>query len=866
MSKIQNIDSALEQFGLKQFRTGQREVISNVLQGHDCLCVMPTGGGKSLCYQMPAIVRDGLTIVVSPLIALMKDQVDTLKSRGISATLINSSLTAAEQTERLADIMRGVYRLVYIAPERLRNGRFLDAIRATPISLLAIDEAHCISEWGHDFRPDYARLGRFRETLGMVQTIALTATATEKVRQDISSILRLNKPKHFITGFARENLHFGALVCNGDRDKNKELLEFLKQQTGSGIIYAATRKRCEAVLELVRKETANLEIDVYHAGLSNDQRRLIQEQFMKGKLRAIVATNAFGMGIDKSNLRFVVHYNLPGTLEAYYQEAGRAGRDGLKSVCGLLYSSQDRYIQEFFIENANPPEALVRQVYEFLCDQKVDPIELTAEEIRERINCQMSNEAINTAVQIISKTNVIERLDVSGGLAMVRIDSSLPTLVDLLPKEAKVRRKVLRAVEKIVGDRRDEPVYVHPRYLMQHSGLERDSVVRALAELRKLECFDYVPPFRGRAIHFRKSDVPFDELKIDFVALEERKKADYEKLDRVVAFARSTECRQLVILNYFGDPNAKVCGNCDRCQGTVGWPKIDDASVVDAGSVQSANASAPQELTTAQIEFVRQTLQAIDRLHGRLGKILIAEFLVGSETAKVKQLRLNRLPSFALLKQFKKKEVVAILGAMLDTALLVQQEMNANRPTVFIAEPGKAIIDGGDEIPPAVCEAFQFKLSSAATKTVKPERVEPPASKAKTDVPEPLILETKSDDSQPSCSTSVAPSRQIEAEPKSIRSKIDSQDWIWTAKLADRGFMLTEIVAIRRMGIDEVIDDLLSASDAGTTIQCDTLLDRRTQLAVRAFQENQTSAIEPVPITDANHLSKLARLLQKQPT
>ncbi len=605
MAALGQIDlhAALNRFGLEDFRKGQQDVISHIIAGHDCLCVMPTGGGKSLCYQLPSLVRPGLTIVVSPLIALMKDQVDSLSNRGISATLINSTLSAAEQNQRLEHVAGGHYSMVYVAPERLRNSRFLDAIRTTPIQLLAVDEAHCISEWGHDFRPDYQRLGRFREALGGVQTIALTATATPKVRQDIVDSLKLRVAKHFITGFARDNLYLGSMLCMGDRDKDKQLLEFIKNQPGAGIIYAATRKRCEALVEQIGKEL-KISVGAYHAGLMPEQRKLIQEQFMGGHLKVIIATNAFGMGIDKSDLRYVVHYNTPGTLEAYYQEAGRAGRDSLPSQCVLLYSPQDRYIQEFFIENANPPRELLESVYDLLVKRPEDPIELTAEEIRELTNAPATTEAINSCLQILGRTTVMERLEMSGGLAMFRIDTKLPTLLDLLPKGANVQRNVLRAVEKAIADRREEAVYIHPRWLMQQLQMDRDALNRTLRELCKLDSFEYVPPFRGRAIHFRRRDVPFSELKIDHETLAARKKADYEKLDRMVAYAQSRSCRQRTILEYFGDASASNCGICDRCQGKTGWPNM--PKVVGIANSQPKDKKSKPKTTTPTAVEVQQ--------------------------------------------------------------------------------------------------------------------------------------------------------------------------------------------------------------------------------------------------------------------
>ena len=558
-----DLESALPRFGLQSFRPGQREVISSIVDGDDCLCVMPTGGGKSLCYQLPSVFRPGLTIVVSPLIALMKDQVDSLGQRGIPAALINSTLSSGEQNERLQEVAAGKYQLVYVAPERLRNPRFLDAIRATPIQLLAIDEAHCISQWGHDFRPDYAKLGKFREWLGGVQTVALTATATPRVREDIVKVLGLKRPKQFMSGFARPNLHFGVVQRATDREKDDELGGFLRTQTGSGIIYAATRKRCEAIVEWVSQKL-KIQIGAYHAGLLPEQRRAIQERFMKNQLRVIVATNAFGMGIDKPDLRFVVHYNIPGSLEAYYQEAGRAGRDGADSQCVLLYSYQDRYIQEFFIENNYPSREVIQQTYELLLKREEDPIELTMEEIRDALGLQISPEAIGSALQVLSRTEVIDRLESGAGLACLHIDSNLPTLVELLPKEAKVRRKVLRVVERIIGERRGELVYMHPRTLLQACEMEREALSRTLRELCKLDEFDYVPPFRGRAVHFRRRDVPFAELGIDFENLRRRKEAEYDRLNQVVHYAQTPLCRPTTILNYFGDTSAENCGQCDQ--------------------------------------------------------------------------------------------------------------------------------------------------------------------------------------------------------------------------------------------------------------------------------------------------------------
>ncbi len=711
-------DQALQRFGLSSFRPGQREVIETIVAGHDCMCVMPTGGGKSLCYQLPALIRPGLTIVVSPLIALMKDQVDNLGRRGIPAAVINSTQSAAEQQQRLQDVASGKYQLVYVAPERLRNGRFMEAIRATPIQLLAIDEAHCISQWGHDFRPDYTRIGNFRDWLGGVQTIALTATATPRVRDDIIQVLNLRKPRQFMSGFARPNLHFGVVPLASDREKDEELESFLNRTSGSGIIYAATRKRCEAIVELL-SEKMRISVGAYHAGLQNEQRRAIQERFMRNELRIIVATNAFGMGIDKPDLRFVIHYNMPGSLEAYYQEAGRAGRDGKQSVCVMLYSYQDRYIQEFFIENNYPARDVIEKVYAFLSEREEDPIELTLEEIRDAIGLNVSPEAVGSALQILGRTRVLERLEMGGGLAILRIDSNLPTLVELLPKEAGVRRKLLRFLERVVGDRRYEQVHVHPRWLLQESGMQKDTLARALRELCKLEEFDYIPPFRGRAVHFVRRDVPFAELDIDFENLRKRKEAEYDRLNQVTQYAQSPLCRQANILRYFGDNSAENCQQCDRCGRSPGWPRVNlaevngeepvvptknnarsgELSTSTAGSASADKKSdkAPKkedanskkrkaQLTPEQQQvFLTEVVDAIQRIHGRLGKILIAQYLCGSQNAKLQKLNLHRLGSFGLLGSFRQSDAVSLLDALMASGILKQQEVSLHRPTISVA-------------------------------------------------------------------------------------------------------------------------------------------------------------------------------------
>jgi ATP-dependent DNA helicase RecQ len=342
-----------EYFGYENFRPGQDEIIQSVLFGNNTAGIMPTGGGKSICYQIPALLMEGITLVVSPLISLMKDQVDALNQAGISATFINSSLTQAEIERRLSEAELGVYKLIYIAPERLESPYFVQYLKNLPIPLVAVDEAHCISQWGHDFRPSYLKISDLLQKLPSSPVVlALTATATPQVQNDICASLEIEEENTYITGFSRENLSFKVIK---GQDRSKYALQYVKaNEDESGIIYAATRKEVDSLYSKLKRQ--GVAVGKYHGGMSDVERNEMQEEFLKDNLQVIVATNAFGMGINKSNVRYVLHYQLPKNMESYYQEAGRAGRDGGESECAVLYSPQDVQIQRFLIsQNTQDP-------------------------------------------------------------------------------------------------------------------------------------------------------------------------------------------------------------------------------------------------------------------------------------------------------------------------------------------------------------------------------------------------------------------------------------------------------------------------------------------------------------------------------
>lgn len=437
-----------EVFGFEDFLDGQEKVIEEILTGRDGSVVMPTGGGKSLCYQLPALCRDGVTLVVSPLIALMKDQVDALAERKVAVTLINSTLTWNEQKERLDGMKNGAYQLVYIAPERFRAGSFMNALRDVTIGMVAVDEAHCLSQWGHDFRPDYMRLGKALEDLGRPQCVALTATATPVVREDIRSVLKLREPFETISGFERPNLSFTITPVEKVAQKYGRLKKVLAEHQ-TGIVYCATRKKVEEVAETVH--SWGFKCIAYHGGMTDQEREDTQNQFISRKADIAVATNAFGMGIDRPDVRFVVHFEIPGSVEAYYQEAGRAGRDGEASVCELFFNYADTRTQEFFIEGVNPGAGMIRDVYRFLLSESDENYEShrTIDDIKDGIGAK-NGMAVGACLSALARGRWIERFDVADSRRKgTRLLQPEVSSADLGLDEAALEEKERRDREKL---------------------------------------------------------------------------------------------------------------------------------------------------------------------------------------------------------------------------------------------------------------------------------------------------------------------------------------------------------------------------------------------------------------------------------
>ncbi|MEJ2218454.1 MAG: RecQ family ATP-dependent DNA helicase [Gemmatimonadota bacterium] len=563
-------------YGYDAFRAGQRQAVDAVLAGRDALVLMPTGGGKSLCYQIPSQILPGTTLVVSPLISLMKDQVDGLARHGIAATFVNSTLRSSEIEERLVAVQAGRVRLLYVAPERFQSRTFRARLDVLRVSLLAVDEAHCISTWGHDFRPAYLGLGRLRERLGC-PVIGLTATATPEVRRDIVAQLRLRKPVVVAKGFDRPNLRWHVLAAHNDAEKDHLLRRLLRpfraDAPGVAIVYAATRRTVDSVADLLIR--AGYPAAGYHAGVKGAERRRLQESFMDGAIRVVVATNAFGMGIDKPDVRLVVHYHTPSSLEDYYQEAGRAGRDGGDADCVLLHAYADRFTHEFLIDRANPDRATIERVYTRM-RQAVRPdhsVPLEGDLRRDMERLAGGPDRADAVLRVLETHGVIRGV----------IQPGLRPWIRLIARPERIRHELaghraeltlLRALWHSAGVQLYRGREFNAHWLDRVTGSAEETSAM-LDDLRARALLDWRPPAPRRAPELL-IDAPAARLPVPWDELRRRRLLDLQKLKTMQAYAYKRACRRAFILHYFGEQAPPKCGACDHCMRPAGilpgWP------------------------------------------------------------------------------------------------------------------------------------------------------------------------------------------------------------------------------------------------------------------------------------------------------
>ena len=555
-------------WGHEDFRPGQWSAIEAVLGGQDVLAVLPTGGGKSVCYQVPAVLQGGLVVVVSPLVALMRDQVSGLAARGVPATFIDSSLPYHESEQRWTDAEFGRYRLLYLSPERLESETFAARAGRLPTTLLAVDEAHCISEWGHDFRPAYLRIADGAALLGHPPVIAVTATATPAVRRDIVERLGLREPRVIVHGFDRPNVVPSVFRTD---DKKEKALEILRGVPGSGILYAATRRGTETWAETLRR--AGVAAEAYHAGLPTDTRTAVQQRWQRGDTRVIAATSAFGMGIDKPDVRFVLHVDLPRTVEAYYQEAGRAGRDGERAFAVLLFAERDAGAAQSFTEEGHPEADVVQQVYEAACSlaqlpigsEPDGPMAVDVETIATTKN--FSPMAVRSAVATLARAGAWEVRSPSAHRGLLRFRQpaeAVRAYADGLgnPALATFVRDLLRGVHAEAFSGWSD---LDLRALERRTGLTRARLLRGLDFLAQHDLLAYLPPGDDLRVAFggpRSERVP-----LDVNALRASRRRALSRLDEMLRYARSITCRRHFLLSYFGEPSPERCGACDVCLG-----------------------------------------------------------------------------------------------------------------------------------------------------------------------------------------------------------------------------------------------------------------------------------------------------------
>ncbi len=627
-------------FDYDSFREGQEEIIMSILNGDNTLAVMPTGGGKSICYQLPAIVKPGTCIVISPLIALMKDQVDTLNNKGISATYINSSLSYQELNHRLQKAEAGAYSLIYVAPERLESKLFISLLSSMEVSFIAVDEAHCISEWGHDFRPAYKNIAGIRNLFPQLPIIALTATATRDVQDDIVNVLEMRHVNRFLKGFDRPNLSYKTITTSKKIERIIDLAKETKE--GSVVIYCASRKRVETVNNQLI--AYGIKSEAYHAGMPDYIRQQVQDRFIKQQNSVIVATNAFGMGIDKANVRKVIHHDLTLTLEGYYQEAGRAGRDGNNSECYLLYDPEDIKLMNFFVKTNYPTKREIQSVYDALYNiHGVDfgyktnsPIVHSIAAIANTANIPYT--IVSNVINLFERNNIIRKNSVHSR-ATVQFTETQERIREYYSNTNDDNRAVLESLlRSLSSEALKKPEEIDLHELMNKHDIDDELLKRSLNALQISGVIRYREAGLAGGMMLTLERMPIDKLPLDLKGLDDRRIHAFKKMETMVKYAETLSCKRNFILDYFqSEKQTDDCGRCSSCL---------------------SSATGRVLINTEKEKFVlKQILYGIAELDGRFGKAIITDFLKGNKTNKISSFQLDKANYFAACKDIPVEEI-----------------------------------------------------------------------------------------------------------------------------------------------------------------------------------------------------------------
>ncbi|MFT4739782.1 MAG: ATP-dependent DNA helicase RecQ [Marivirga sp.] len=567
MSHAGAVHTLEKYWGFQAFRPLQEDIVSSIVAGHDTLALLPTGGGKSICFQVPAMMQEGLCLVISPLIALMRDQVEQLKKRQIPAAAIYSGMTKREIDIMLDNAAHGAYKFLYISPERLKTELFIARVKKMTISLLAIDEAHCISQWGYDFRPSYLEISEFRETYPDIPCIALTATATEEVKVDIQEKLHFKEANVFQKSFARDNLSYSVRKVE---NKEAKLLEVLRKIPGSSVVYAQNRRTTQELAAMLQKN--GLSAEFFHAGLNHDDRNLRQSGWINNKIRIIVATNAFGMGIDKPDVRTVIHWEAPDNLEAYYQEAGRAGRDEQKAFAVALYHPADFTEMERRLELAHPEPAFLKRLYQALANFYKIAIgsgEMVSYDFEIKSFCkqfQLEVYEVFQAIKVLEQEGFIQLNEQFNRPSGLHINLSYQALYGFEVANKKFE-KLIKAVLRIYGgELYQQVIFINEQEIGKQSDLNAKQVQTQLSYLQQEGIVDYSPRTEIPQLTFLQARFDANKLPLQVKRLADRKKLKQQKLASVEGYLENDKlCRTLSLLQYFGEDKVEICGVCDIC-------------------------------------------------------------------------------------------------------------------------------------------------------------------------------------------------------------------------------------------------------------------------------------------------------------